>query len=455
MAFPVAAAVSAGSSILGGIFGASSADAQARDQRQALERSNLDTFLAATDAWNFNEANSRLNFDFATESAKLAFEIERAVELQRWETSKALDEARYVVESTNNDMQWRYQDAAQKRDFDFTRTMQAAEQRQQIRLYEASEKTYSQNTQLISQAAGQSYRFEQNRLRFERAGIDIKGREQRVRFDADKTQATRQAKQIEARYRTELRQAGFTGEALQLEVKKRMQQFTGQQDQARREASREAAGAAATGKQGATATRMMQDPFSQSDLVVGALGVELAFFGQEQQIELLKLAEATNLAGQLADIDREQIYSNLDTSARMTNLALEDLNLTEREAIFRSNNQIDDIGLQARSQMNEAESNRELKPLSPVNIPAPLPIPKTMIPKPFEMPKPLMLAPGVKPFLPNEPMSAPRPRMGSPVPSLSSGAGGILAQGIFSAAGSIINGFNSRPPATGNLNPIP
>ena len=459
MAIPLASLAIGGgqalSSIVGGFLGAGNADAQARDQRQALERQKLDQFLSATEAWDFNEANSQLNYQFAKASAGIAFEIEKAVTLQDWETSKALDQARYTVANTNNEMQWLAQNAAQQRDFDLTRTLQAADQRQQIRVYEASERTYSQNTRLIARAVGQAYRFEKERLKFERAGLDFGARQARTRFAGDQQQATNQAKQVEARYRSELRQSGLSGERLQSEVKRRMQEFTGRQDAARREASTEAAAVAATGKQGATATRMMQDPFSRSDIAVGALGVELGFFGTEQQIELVKLAEATGLAGALADIDRDQIFSNLDTSARMTNLALEDLNLKEREAIFRSNNQIEDSTLQARSQMNEALANRELRPLEPVKIPRPIAIPKTMIPKPFEMPRPLQLTPGLQPLLPQQPLSAPRPRMGSPVPSLSSGAGGILAQSIASGFSNIANAFNSGPPSSGTLNPLP
>jgi hypothetical protein len=448
------AVLGAGSSILGGIFGSSSADSQARDQRQAAERQQLDAFMSQMDDWQYSQAANQLNFDYAVNSAKLAFNIEKAVALQNWETSKALEQARYIYASTNAEMEWQSQTAAQQRDFDITRTLQAADYRQQLRVFEASERTFSQNTRLISDAAKQAYSFEKDRLRFERAGIQISTKEARTRFAGEKQESDLRARQIETKYRSELRQAGFSGEALQMEVKRRMQEFTGKQDSARREASVEAAAVVASGRSGATMTRMMQDPFSRADIAVGSMGVELAFFGTERQVELMKLAEATNLAGLMADIDREQIFNNLDTSARMTNLTLEGLNLQEREAIFRSNNQIDDTRLQARSQMNEAKSNRELRPMGPVRLPQPLPIARTLTPQPFMQPRPLQLAPGLRPLLPNQPLAAPMPRMGSPIPQQSSGAGGILASSILQGAAGIAGAFQSTP-KTGTLNPIP
>ena len=451
---PIAAIIGAGASILGGILGSSSADSQARDQRQAAERQQLDAFMSQMDDWQYSQAANKLNFDYAVNSAKLAFNIEKAVALQGWETSKALEQARYIYASTNAEMEWQSQTAAQQRDFDITRTLQAADYRQQLRVFEASERTFSQNTRLISDAAKQAYSFEKDRLLFERAGITISTKETRTRFAGEKQEADLRARQVETKYRSELRQAGFSGEALQMEVKRRMQEFTGKQDSARREASVEAAAVAASGRSGATMTRMMQDPFSRADIAVGSMGVELAFFGSERQVELLKLAEATNLAGLMSDIDREQIFNNLDTSARMTNLTLEGLNLQEREAIFRSNNQIDDTRLQARSQMNEAKSNRELRPMGPVRLPEPLPIARTLTPQPFMQPRPLQLAPGLKPLLPSQPLAAPMPRMGSPIPQPSSGAGGILASSILQGAAGIAGAFQSTPRA-GTLNPIP
>jgi len=509
---PIGAIIGGVSSIVGGIFGSSSAKKQSEQQQKALQRQQQDAFLSQMDDWQYSQAANKLNFDYAVNSAKLAFNIEKAVALQDWETSKALEQARYIYASTNAEMEWQSQTAAQQRDFDITRTLQAADYRQQLRVFEASERTFSQNTRLISAAAKQAYSFEKDRLRFERAGIRISTKEARTRFAGEKKEANLRAKQVkselktstkeartrfagekkeanlrarqvETKYRSELRQAGFSGEALQMEVKRRMQEFTGKQDSARREASVEAAAVAASGRSGATMTRMMQDPFSRSDIAIGSMGVELAFFGNERQVELMKLAEATNLAGLMADIDRQQIFNSLDTSARMTNislegmglmanmerqrifnsldtsarmtnLTLEGLNLQEREAIFRSNNQIDDTRLQARSQMNEAKSNRELRPMGPVRLPQPLPIARTLTPQPFMQPRPLQLAPGLQPLLPSQPLAAPMPRMGSPIPRQPSGAGGILASSILQGAAGFANAFQSVP-KVGTLNPLP
>lgn len=439
------------SNLIQGFFGASSADAQRRDMQQSAERQVISNFQSAYDNWQFEDALSQLNFDYATNSAKLSFAIESAVALLNWKSANALEEARHIVATTNNEMEWMTQEAAQNRDYKVTQLLQAADQRQQLRVYEASEKTFSENTRLIASAAKQAYAFEKDRLKFERAGIRIDSAETRARFAGDKAQADIQASQIETRYRSELRQAGYTGEALQLAVKQNMQQFTGKQDAARREASVAAAGVAATGRTGATAARMMKDPFNQADVMLGSMGVELAYFGNEQQVELLKLAEATGLAGQMADMDRQRIYQNLDTSERLTNLTLEGLNLQEREAIFKSNNTIDDIGLQAKSQMNEAKANRELRPLAPVNLPEPLPIGKSLIPQPFLMPRPLQTTPGIQPFLPAKPLTAPMPRMGA-VPTFGSNAGSILAGSIFQGVTSGLSAYQSAlPPSGGNI----
>lgn len=457
---PISAGLGVIGNVIGGFASASAADAQRRDQKQMAENQQLNAFLTNLDAYKFNEAQNRLNYEFAKNSAQLSFEIEKAVALQTWETNKALEQSRYIYQSTNNEMEWRSQTAAQERDFDITRLLQAADFRAQMRVYEASEKTYSQNTQLIAAAAKQSYEFEKQRLKYERSGIRLDNQEARVQFAQERKSAINQAKQVEARYRSEMRQAGFSGEELQRRVQQRMQEFTAKQDAARREATAESAKVAATGRTGATAARMMQDPFNTTDVAVGAMGVELAFFGAEQQVELLKLAEATNLAGQLADLDRTQIYNSLNTSARMTNLTLENLNLQEREAIFKSNNALDDTRLQAKSQLNEARANRELKPLSPVQLPEPLPIPKSVVPKPFLQPRPPQLAPGLQPLLPQAPMQGPAPRMGAPVSFSSSGAAGMIASTLFQGAGQFVSSLgkytapnpgsvssmNNRPP---------
>ena len=442
-------------SIVGGIFGANSADSQRRDQRQAMERQSLDSYLSQMDDWQYNNATNRLNYDFAVNSAQLSFDIERAVALQNWESSKALEQARYIYASTTAQMEWESQNANQQRDYDITQLLQAADYRSQLRVFEASERTYSENTQLIAKAASQAYAFEKERLKYERAGITLETQNARTQFQGQSRDAINQAKQVEARYRSELRQAGFSGEALQMEVSKKMKEFTGKQDTVRREASAESARVAASGKTGVTATRMMQDPFSKSDIMLGALGVELGFFGTEKQVEMLKLAEATGLAGQMADLDRQRIYNNLDTSARMTNLTLEGLNLQERQAIFQSNNRQDDTSLQARSQLNEAMSNRELRPMRPVDLPAPLPIAKTLIPQPFFAPRPMQATSGLQPLIPSRPLDPPQPRMGSAIPRGSSGASGILASSIFQGAANFASAFAKySPPNVGNLQGI-
>jgi hypothetical protein len=435
------------SGVASGILGRNQAEDQAQAQRRSAERQQLSTYASQLEDWEYNEAISNLNFDFAVNSARLSHKIDQSIALQNWNTANRLEQARYLAADTNAEIQFKSENAVQARDYQITQLLQAADYSQQLRVYQASERTFSENTRLISQAASNAYSFEKDRLRFERAGINIQAEEGRARFNAEADQARIQAKQVEARYRGELRQAGFSGEALQMEVEKRMQQFTAKQDVARREALSESSQVAASGRSGATATRMMADPFNRSDLMLGSMGVELAFFGSEQQVELFKLADATGLAGQMADMDRARIYNSLDTSARMTNLNLESLNTQERQAIWQSNNQLDDIGLQARSQMNEARSNRELRPMVPLKLPEPLPVARTVIPQPFLQPMPIQATPGLQPLIPSRPMSAPRPRLGSSIPKLPSGGGSILASGILQGIQSAVGNYTAfKPP---------
>jgi hypothetical protein len=111
-----------------------------------------------------------------------------------------------------------------------------------------------------------------------------------------------------------------------------------------------------------------------------------------------------------------------------------------------------DNSLQAQSQMNQAESNRMLDPLRPVDIPNPLAIPKAFLPSPFQTPRPLAATPGLKPFIPQRGLPAPAPVIGS-APNITSQSGNILAQGILSGIGSGVSSYMSnRAPASGNLN---
>lgn len=438
MPFGIIAGV--GQGIIGGLLGSSSQRKAERDQRRNSEQQIAATYNQQVAAWQFNEASEQLNYDFAKNSAKLQFEIEKAVALQQWRTQNNLEQARFIVDSTNLEIENLSANAQQQRDFDITRTLQEADHRAQVRAYEQSEKTYSQNTQLIARAATQGYQYEKARLSFERAGIRIDSQKIRQGFDDTKKRATNEAKSVEAQYRSSLRQAGLKGEELQRAVKEKMGQFTGQVDKTRREASGASATAAADGRTGASANRVMNDPFNQANFAIGAMGIELAYFGERQQAELYKLAEETNLAGYLADNQRAQLSQQVSNQERLSNLELGAQNLKERQSIFQANNNIRDNSLQAQSQMNEAESSRMLDPLRPVDIPNPLAIPRAFLPRPFETPRPLAATKGLQPFIPKRGLSAPEPVLGAS-PNITSQSGNILAQGILSGVGSGVSSY--------------
>jgi hypothetical protein len=380
-------------------------------------------------------------------------DLERAVALQSWRSQNGVDAADWIIRSTNLDIQNLSVNAQNQRDVDFQRTLQAADQRAQLRQFEQSERTYSQNTQLIAEAAAQSYSYITERLKFERAGLAIQRGQIQEGFNQSKKQAINQAKAQEARFANELRQAGLSGEDLQKAVRQRMKQFTATQDQTRREASSRGAQAAATGRQGQSANRLMQDPLNQASLALGVLGIELAFFGEERQSELLKLAAATNLQSTLTDAEREQLNIRLQSEATLANLSLTENNLREREGIFEANNNLADTRLQAMSQMNQAESNRVLRPLDQVQILDPLQTPRSFLPQPFQAPIPLAATRANRAIIPARPIRAPMPVLGQQGFTSASASGGLLLQGILGAAQSGIQAYNARPPAATPITP--
>lgn len=481
--------------LIGGIFGASSQKDAERDARRNANQSRIQTFNAQVADWQYNQAQQQINYNFAVASAKLSAQIGRAVATQDWQTQKALSRGSWITQSTNLRIENLAVNAQNQRDVDYQRTLQAADYRTQTRLFEQSERTYSENTRLIADAARQGFQYEKAKLAFERLGFDLQRQQtyqqggatkgalalerqgialQRdeafTRFDATKKQARNQAKQIESRYKQQLTEAGLSGEALQGEVKRLMQEYTAQVDRGRREASKESAEAQATGRSGASVNRVAADPFNQNNFAIGSLGVELGFFGQQKQLEMMKLVSQTNLAGVLADSERQQLYDQVRVDELLTNLGLKGLNLAERRAIFEANNNIDtlnsnlqglnlnerrsifetnnaldDIQLEGRSLMNQAESARLLRPLDPVKILDPLQVPMSFLPSPMNIPKPLAARnAATRPFLPGKPLGAPAPVLGSQAFSSASAAPGILIGGITNAATSFASAWKSN-----------
>lgn len=450
----IATGVQAVGSLIGGIFGSSSARDAERDARRNANQQRIENFNTQLSNWQLNEAQTDLTYDFAVASARLTRQLEQAVALQQWRSQNGINTAEWIARSTNLQIDNIQVNAQNQRDVDFQRTIQAADYRAQLRLFEQSERTYSQNTQLIASAAAQSYAYMTDKLKFERAGFDIQRRQVQTTFNQSKRQAINSAKAQEAQYANELRQAGLTGEELQKAVRQRMKQFTATQDQTRREASARASQVAATGRQGQSANRLMQDPLNQASLALGVLGIELAFFGEERQSELLKLAATTNLQGVLTDLERQQLNIRMQSEETLSNLTMETNNLQEREAIFEANNNLADTRLQAQSQMNQAESNRLLRPMDPVQILDPLQVPRSFLPRPFEAPLPLAATPANNPIIPSRPLRAPAPILGRQGFSSASAATGILLQGITSAASSGISAFNSMAPRATVPSPI-
>lgn len=440
-------------SIVSGIFGANSARDAEEDARRNANQQRIESFNTQVGSWQLNEAQTDLTYDFAVASARMSRDLERAVALQSWRSQNGVDAADWIIRSTNLDIQNLSVNAQNQRDVDFQRTLQAADQRAQLRQFEQSERTYSQNTQLIAEAAAQSYSYITERLKFERAGLAIQRGQVQEGFNQSKKQAINQAKAQEARFANELKQAGLSGEDLQKAVRQRMKQFTATQDQTRREASSRGAQAAATGRQGQSANRLIQDPLNQASLALGVLGIELAFFGEERQSELLKLAAATNLQSTLTDAEREQLNIRLQSEATLANLSLTENNLREREGIFEANNNLADTRLQAMSQMNQAESNRVLRPLDQVQILDPLQTPRSFLPQPFQAPIPLAATRANRAIIPARPIRAPMPVLGQQGFTSASASGGLLLQGILGAAQSGIQAYNARPPAATPITP--
>jgi hypothetical protein len=179
-------------------------------------------------------------------------------------------------------------------------------------------------------------------------------------------------------------------------------------------------------------------------MAIGALGIELAFFGQERQYEMLKLAEATNLSGILVDNERQQLNIKMKTQEALSNLELSNTHIAEKKAIDETNFNMADIELQGKSQMNQAESNRMLEPMKQVPIPGALKVPTPYLPRPLQAPRPLSGQQGLYPMI-QKPLVAPYPTKGA-MPARQDSGAGVLIGGV----GNALAGLAMAPGLFGN-----
>jgi hypothetical protein len=133
----------------------------------------------------------------------------------------------------------------------------------------------------------------------------------------------------------------------------------------------------------------------------------------------------------------------MQTAEAIANLELQNNNIQERQAIDTTNFNLADINLQARSQMNQAQSNRMLSPLTPISIPDAMKVPEPFLPTPFAPPRPIAAQAGFYPMI-QKPLNAPKPLKGT-MPAKQSPGTGILLGGIANAAMSIGAAYDARP----------
>jgi hypothetical protein len=182
------AIIGGASSILGGIFGASSARDQAREQKRIQREQVISTYNQQLANYNFQNAESQMAFDFANAKAKHDFNLSKALATQEWQTMQALDQANFVIESTNSLMRTRGARAAQELDWQFAQTMQEAEFRSEMRSYEMSERDFAAQTQLIGKSLQAGYEVEQ--IKLAAAKMQIADQAEAARMEAAQGQAT-------------------------------------------------------------------------------------------------------------------------------------------------------------------------------------------------------------------------------------------------------------------------
>jgi hypothetical protein len=134
------------------------------DQKKAAKEQNKVNKLAAELSYQgqvrdygFQITSATDQLAYATAKARQEVEIAKASANQEWQFNNAVQRFNFIRESTNAELDWQYQTAAQQMDWQLQQTLQDAEYRASIRAFEQSEKTFADQLRLNSLAAGRAY----------------------------------------------------------------------------------------------------------------------------------------------------------------------------------------------------------------------------------------------------------------------------------------------------------
>jgi hypothetical protein len=345
MGLPIIGAIAgAATGIFGAINGKRASDRQASDQNRINRLQAKYGFQQQVREYGSQVSNLKNQRAFAKAQAKQEIAVAKAVANQEWQFNNAVAKYNYTREKTNAELDWQYRTASQQMDWQLQQTLQAAEYRASMRAFEQSEITYANQINLNTQAANQAYEGEQYKITSIR---------QQIAMEAEGVRTT------------EMKQRGAI---------------------------------AATGRQGQSIGRLMQDASQQYATDVGILGMNLA-------------------------------YANTDFKMDMR-----------------------DAWLAAQNANADAESNRMLRPMDMIDIPRPLDIPKAFIPKPLQTPRPIINK--IKPLAPKRIIKPPKPVM-TPVPIARGGSTGSLLGGIGTSVLGGIGTYQSLRPPSPTSTPIP
>jgi hypothetical protein len=323
MILPVIGAIAGAAS---GIF---SAIGSSRSQSRGVSDQNRINRLQAQ--YGYQQSMRQYGYDVSSAQNQLALvraqakqeiAVASAIANQEWQFNNAVSRFNYIREKTNSELDWQYRTAAQKMDWQLQQTLQAAEYRASMRAFEQSEIAYARQIDLNTQAANQAYESEQFKIASVR---------QQVAMEADSLRTSTQQQQGRI---------------------------------------------AASGRQGQSIGRLMQDASQQYARDIGTLGLNLA-------------------------------YANTDF-----------------------NMELRDNWLAAQNANADAESRRMLRPMDMINIPQPIDLPKAFIPQPLMAPRPAINQ--VRPITPKRIITPPKP-VKAPVPIARSSGGLSLLGGIGSS----------------------
>jgi len=162
-------AVSAASGILGAIGGNRDAKKAAKEQNKINKLSAEFTYQSQLRDYGFQVADLNNQLAYAQAKAKQEIEILRASANQEWQFNNAVQRFNFIRESTNAELDWQYQTAAQQMDWQLQQTLQDAEYRASVRAFEQSEKTFADQLRLNSLAAGRAYEGAQMQMMMSQA----------------------------------------------------------------------------------------------------------------------------------------------------------------------------------------------------------------------------------------------------------------------------------------------